>query len=62
MTRAYDIKPRPPELGGGWKLTLFEDAEEAGGGVFPPTDDTEDAVNEAFTDAQETGDDWVAAG
>lgn len=34
-TRSYKITPRAPELGGGWKLTLLEDDEEAGGGVFP---------------------------
>ena len=35
MSRTYTINPRPSELGGGWKLTFFEDGEEAGGGVFP---------------------------
>lgn len=33
--RSYDITPRPAHLGGGWKLTLTQDGEEAGGGVFP---------------------------
>jgi len=33
--RGYEIVPRPVDLGGGWKLTLLEDGEEAGGGVFP---------------------------
>lgn len=33
--RSYTIAPRAPELGGGWKLTLLEDAEDAGAGVFP---------------------------
>jgi hypothetical protein len=32
---SYEIKPRPPELGDGWKLTLLEDGEEVGGGIFP---------------------------
>jgi hypothetical protein len=32
---AYEITPRPANLGGGWKLTLLENGEEAGGGVFP---------------------------
>jgi hypothetical protein len=35
MSYTYEIKPRPTELGGGWKLTLLQDGEEAGGGVFP---------------------------
>lgn len=33
--RGYEIKPRPAELGGGWTLTLYQDGQEAGGGVFP---------------------------
>lgn len=40
MKYGYEIKPRPAELGGGWKLTLLEDGQEVGGGVFPvPEDD-----------------------
>lgn len=30
MDRSYEIQPRPD---GTWKLTLFEDNEEVGGGV-----------------------------
>lgn len=37
---SYTIVPRPSALGGGWKLTLLEDGEEVGGGVFPlPAED-----------------------
>jgi hypothetical protein len=32
---SYQIKPRPVELGGGWRLQLLEDEEKVGGGVFP---------------------------
>ena len=39
MKRTYEIHPRPDNLGGGWKLTLIEDGQEAGGGVFPLPDD-----------------------
>lgn len=39
MSYSYEIKPRPPELGGGWKLTLLQDGQEAGGGVFPVLED-----------------------
>lgn len=40
MSYSYEIKSRPVELGGGWKLTLLQDGQEAGGGVFPiPEDD-----------------------
>lgn len=35
MKHSYQIKPRPVELGGGWRLQLLEDEEEVGGGVFP---------------------------
>lgn len=35
QNRGYEIVPRPAALGGGWKLTLWEDGQEAGGGVFP---------------------------
>lgn len=35
MNYHYEIKPRPVELGSGWKLTLLQDGQEAGGGVFP---------------------------
>jgi len=35
MPRTYEITPRDPALGGGWNLTLFEDEQPAGGGVFP---------------------------
>lgn len=31
--RSYEIAPRSSDLGGGWTLTLFEDGQEAGGGV-----------------------------
>ena len=40
MKRTYEIRPRPDDLGGGWKLTLIEDGKDVGGGVFPlPKDD-----------------------
>lgn len=31
----YEVSPRAPEVGGGWRLQLFEDGVEVGGGVFP---------------------------
>lgn len=40
MSYSYELTPRPAELGGGWRLQLLEDGQEAGGGVFPiPQDD-----------------------
>jgi hypothetical protein len=35
MKYSYEILPRPVELGGGWRLRMFEDGKEVGGGVFP---------------------------
>jgi hypothetical protein len=52
MSHSYQIDPRPPELGGGWKLKLLEDGEEVGGGVFPAGDD-------GYGDALETAEDWI---
>jgi len=39
MSYSYEIKPRPVELGSGWKLTLLQDGQEVGGGVFPVLED-----------------------
>ena len=33
--RRYEVTSRSTDLGGGWKLALLEDGQEAGGGVFP---------------------------
>ena len=35
MNRTYKIQPRPADLGGGWHLKLYENTQEAGGGVYP---------------------------
>jgi len=35
MTYTFKITPRPDTVGGGWNLKLFENGDEAGGGVFP---------------------------
>jgi hypothetical protein len=34
MKYTYQINARPVEMGGGWRLRLLEDDNEAGGGVF----------------------------
>ncbi|MCY0853091.1 hypothetical protein [Cupriavidus sp. D39] len=94
-TYRYEIDSRPTELGGGWRLRLFEDGQEAGGGVFPADREAEpqrgmawfnalteaerarwlataksarpvDAwgaylSQEAFQEAQEEGENWVAS-
>lgn len=35
MKYRYEVQPRAAELGGGYRLQLFEDDVEVGGGVFP---------------------------
>jgi hypothetical protein len=46
---SFEVVPRPDEVGGGWRLTLYEGKEEMGGGVFPAGDDgQEDAYREGF--------------
>ena len=48
----YEIEPRRPELGGGWRLRVIEDGEEVGGGVFPASE-TEESKTEAYADAMD---------
>lgn len=42
MSRSYEIRSRPANLGGGWSLKLIENGQEVGGSVFPV--EQEDAV------------------
>ena len=56
----YEILPRPVELGGGWRLRLLELGQEVGGGVFPPEDTTKEALDEAYGEAMEEGEAWLA--
>lgn len=62
--RRFEISPRAPEFGGGWRLQLFEGDTEVGGGVFPPVTDyldesmaTEAAHEDALTEAY----DWMCS-
>lgn len=57
MTRAYEIAPRVPELGGGWTLRLLEDGEEVGGGYFPPVPSNK----AAYLDLMDVAYDFVEA-
>lgn len=60
--RNYEIKARPLSVGGGWKLTLFEDGQEAGGGVFPVDEaGSHRALFEAYGQAQDQGEAWIGA-
>ena len=66
MTRSYEIKERPANLGGGWVLTMFEDGEEMGRGVYPlpelgePYDDDElkFTLDALHAEAQAEGESW----
>lgn len=53
MERSYQIDPRE---GGGWKLTLWEDGEEAGGGRGETDDDYQAllAAGEEFVGTSES--------
>ena len=41
--RRYQISARAIALGGGWKLTLFENGQEVGGGIFPVPEESPEA-------------------
>jgi hypothetical protein len=49
--RTYAISPRPESVGGGRTLTLFDDDEAVGGGVFPAGED-------GYDEAMEEGESW----
>lgn len=58
--KAYEIHPRPENLGGGWSLKLLEDGQEMGGGVFPPVAKIDQSdFDEAYQDALDQGESWV---
>ncbi len=62
QTRRFEIIPRPANVGGGWRLQLFEDDTEVGGGVYPPIEyilDQKLAADEAYIDAYEEGATWI---
>ena len=52
--RKYEISLSALDLGGGWKLGLFEDGVECSGGKFP-------AGVEGYCDALDQGEHWVSA-
>lgn len=58
---SYQIDPRPTDLGGGWRLRLFENGEEVGGGAFPLAEyiDAKDPVSCAYEDAIIEALDWL---
>ncbi len=59
-TARFEIDPRAPELGGGWRLRLIEDGEEVGGGVFPASE-TAVSKTDAYADAMDEAEGWLAS-
>jgi len=62
----FEIEPRAPELGGGWRLRLLAEAPdgsetEMGGGVFPPEPEQGISADDAYADALQMGEDWLAS-
>ena len=53
MIRTYTID----KTAEGYRLKMYEDGEEAGGGWFPF--DIEDGIDYSLEDAQETGDEFM---
>ena len=56
----------PVELGAGGRLRLLEEEAdgseiEVGGGVFPPEPEQGISGDDAYADALQTGEDWLAA-
>jgi hypothetical protein len=70
MRRTYTIRPRPANLGGGWNLKLYEDGQEAGGGVYPvqaadpragiDAERNAHLLADAYNDAMGDGESWSA--
>ena len=68
MSRSYEIKERPANLGGGWVLTMFEDGEEMGRGYYPlprlasplVVDEVHLVTKALFDEAQADGESWVS--
>ena len=74
MTRSYEIKERPANLGGGWVLIMFLDGEEMGRGYYPlflhdrplgvdEDEDEDDLVTKdlfALAEAEADGESWVS--
>ena len=56
--RRLEIRPRPAELGGGWRLRILENGEEVGGGVFPSAPDDPGGL-ESHDEAFSAGLAWI---
>jgi hypothetical protein len=66
MNRRFEIEARPATLGGGWRLRLLQEEPdgsetEMGGGVFRPEPEQGISADDAYADALQTGEDWLAA-
>lgn len=61
MNYGYEIKPRPLELGGGWRLYLLEDGRDVGGGIFPCPGAEKEQLAEAYTEALSEAQAWLSS-
>jgi hypothetical protein len=52
--RKFEINLCALDLGGGWKLALYEDEVEVSGGVFP-------AGVDGYCNALDQGENWLSA-
>lgn len=58
MIRGFTIEPQIKRAGDRWVLTLWEDGEPCGGGVFPWAVD-QTGFDAGYQDALDQGEDWV---
>lgn len=54
----FNITERPAELGGGWRLRLYENGMEVGGGVFEAVLDMASDVDVAYLEALQEAATW----
>jgi hypothetical protein len=63
----YQVRSRKPEFGGGYKLYLYSNGEEMGGGIFlldvylAAGLDPDEAMKEAYREAKAAGEAWLAS-
>lgn len=62
---SYEVEPRAPHLGGGWRLRLFQNGVEVTSAVYPIDRDVSDrqtALDAARADALRDGEAWIRSG
>lgn len=56
----FNITERPTELGGGWRLRLYENGVEVGGGIFEAVWEMGSDVDVAYLEALQEAAVWCA--